>query len=110
MSEPQTRCAPSPALGESWAGGVAAQISNCPPLSLPRKRGRAIACGNFGFEWCVPERSWIPKLRARADLDSNIALFRQKQSTCDCPGKRGRGRRGTAHRTLQLSRVDGAKT
>src|SRR5438034_632098 len=61
-------------------------ISVC---SLPPCGGRAIACGNFGFESCVRERGWIPKLRARPDFDSDVAPVRRKLATCDCPACKG---------------------
>src|SRR5437899_11320028 len=62
-----------------------------PPPPTPPHKGRAIACGNFGFESCVRERGWIPKLRARPDFDSDVAPVRRKLATCDCPATRGRG-------------------
>src|SRR5436190_22044003 len=65
-------------------------------------RSRAIACGNFGFESCVRERGWIPKLRARPDFDSDVAPVRRKLATCDSPALRGRvgeGGRSGAQRT-----------
>src|SRR5438132_14007353 len=66
--------------------GAAHSVRSPPPC------GRAIACGNFGFESCVRERGWIPKLRARPDFDSDVAPVRRKLATCDCPALVGRGR------------------
>src|SRR5436190_14909757 len=62
-----------------------------PPPPTPPHKGRAIACGNFGFESCVRERGWIPKLRARPDFDSDVAPVRRKLATCDCPAHKGGG-------------------
>src|SRR5437870_12655473 len=67
-----------------------AASTNPDPHPQPLPTSRAIACGNFGFESCVRERGWIPKLRARPDFDSDVAPVRRKLATCDCPALRGR--------------------
>src|SRR5881296_2323986 len=69
----------------------ASHATTTTPLPHPPPCGRAIACGNFGFESCVRERGWIPKLRARPDFDSDVAPVRRKLATCDCPAPCGEG-------------------
>src|SRR5437867_12183358 len=77
-----------------------------PPPPTPPHKGRAIACGNFGFESCVRERGWIPKLRARPDFDSDVAPVRRKLATCDCPAHKGEGMHRDRGAILRQAQTD----
>src|SRR5206468_2456947 len=87
-------------LGPGGAVDGAVDTAAAPTLPL---KGRAIACGNFGFESCVRERGWIPKLRARPDFDSDVAPVRRKLATCDCPALKGGGSTPSALRDVSVA-------